>query len=278
MTRGTNIKMMVDMSEVNKLIGAGLAVGGLTDRSRYVKTVINGAVPIALEEFDTRVTAFALASGGMKHMFEWGTLGINRGRSNKRPSPNSENARLWDSYMMTPKGQTIVSFRYKDSIADVPKPTKRDTGIDTDILKKLKTHKFPKKAMVLELGIPVVIKPKPGNKIKILFVPNTWKGEKGFTIYKRNTQPNISADTKGTFTIYWMTFWQGSGIEIIEREVESNVMKDVTKIMKKIQYGKQGTLKPLAMQSSNQQIEMNQKKFLRELEKAAAARLGNYEY
>lgn len=275
---GQGINWIVDLSGINDAIGLSLALEDIGRQSRYAQDLITCAYRHVDEDFNREAAAFAATTGSLGHMFEWGTLGINTGRSNMRPDPMSEKARLWKNEFKPGRKISSLQFKFKPSVAIVPKPTSRKTGIPSDILKRLKTHIFWNKAYVLESGIPVTVKPKPDNKRQLLFVPNLWKGEKGFSMYNRPTQPNVSAETQGTFNIYWLDFWEGRGEEMIQNLVEEYAMEDLKRVVRKLNAKKQRSMHPINNQVDKLQQKRSARFIRKEMELAAKMRVGKNGY
>ena len=267
------IVMRIDMNAINETIALGIALEELGRQSRYMQDLITCAYHYTNDEFNREIVSFAQATGSLGHMFEWGTLGINKGRSSMRPNPMSEQARLWRNDFKPGRVKTSVAVEFKHSVATVPKPTSKKTGIDSDILNKLKTHIFWNKAFVLENGIPVTIKPKPENKRKLLFVPNLWKGEKGYTMYARPTNPDISIDTKGTFSIFWLDFWEGRGKEKMQSEVEEYVRDDIKYVLNKLKTARRKPVHVINPLTDKNQIKLSVRVLRAHLERAAKKRV-----
>lgn len=261
------------MTEINKLIGLGFALEQLGRQSNYVTNLIHGAFPEVRDEFNREVVAFAMATGGLSHMFEWGTLGINRGRSNMRPRADTEQARLWTMQFNPGRKVSTIDYDFKTSVAQVPLPTTAETGIPQSVIKRLKRHVFFDKARILEMGIPVEIEPKEDNETKLLFVPNLWRGAKGYQMYNKHTFPNVSENTKGTFSIYYKSYWEGRGSEYIQEIIEKNFAMDLKKELVRIEMSprKNPTFPNNAM--GEQQIKRSVRTVRRNLERAAARRI-----
>lgn len=269
------VVMKVDMGPINDLIGTGFALDDIGRQSAYIMNLINASYYHANQEFNREVVAFAQTTDSLGHMFEWGTRGINTSRSNMRPDPFTERARLWNNHFHNGRKLSIINYTYKPSVGNVPKPTSRKTGIPGDVLKRLQYHVFWNKAMVMEEGIPVTIKPKPENESQLLFVPNIWKGEKGYSMYPRNTNPDISHTRKGTFTAYWSRYWMGPGMQDIQARAEAAFVEDFTEVMRKQQAKQAGnpTLTSNAPAKQKARIQRAQRTVRKYLERAAQERI-----
>ena len=266
------IDFRVDMSDIDRLVALGFALDQLGRNSKYITLLLSGAYNHAVEEFDRATIAMGQV-GAFTHMFEWGTAGINTGRSNMRPNPHEDRAKLWTNNMVQNRGQLRVSFGYKPSAALVPNPTTAKTGIPANVIKRLKRHVFWNKAMVLEEGIPVTIKPKPDNAKRLLFVPNIWKGQKGYSMYNRPTQPNVSHESKGTFTMHWLNYWEGEGSRNMQLEVERNFEHDFNAELRRISTMPNQRMEDPSAQRGQQRIRRHVETVRRNLYRRAQERL-----
>lgn len=265
------IDITVDFEELYALLGAGYAISKIGSGSRYLSDLINAGYQRTEGDFNREVAAFAASTGKLGHMFEWGTVGINKSKSNMKPDPLSERARLWTPHFNYYRGTGTLSFTYRPSVGNVPKPTKAKTGIPGDVLAKLKNHVFIHKAMVMEEGMPVTIKPKSDNKTKRLFVPRIWKGEKGYDMFTKNTMPKISENTSGTFSTYFMAWWETVGNQMINEDVEKAFEQDLRMAMEMIEKTNSRPSKPV--KNASGKIDRAERTVLKYLEAAAQERL-----
>ena len=237
--RKTGVNIAVDMRELADFIGTTEA---LLDKKniRYLDDVLDVALREADQEFNLAAAATA-AADGFRHMFEWGTVGINDERTNLRPRPDEERARLWKNVFVGSNGKRMLSYTFKPSIAYVPKPTRGKTGMSTDVISSLKSHTFVWKALVLESGSQVNIRPKSTNESKRLLIPyypgggpalfSKYDKKRGYTI---TTGPHIhrpgrTGGTAGNFTKFWEAYWNGPGSQTIERSIEKQITTDYSK-------------------------------------------------
>ena len=227
------VTFYADFSPVAKFIGAGLAMTDLvSDRSPYLDLTIDNAFDVANETFNLEAASVAATGAtNIKHMFEWGTSGINRGKSNARPAPTSERARLWKTTIIGVGKSKKVQYVFKPSLATVPKPTNRDTGMSTDVIQSMRTHVFHSKAMVMETGLWVDISPK---NAKFLLIPY-FEGATGFRPHDKKRgyilshgpiQAQPGRNVKGNFTQYWTQFWEGRGEEMMNKIVMEQIEAD----------------------------------------------------
>jgi hypothetical protein len=215
----------------------------------YQDSLIKTAFNTAVLEFNTEAAAYAAAGGNIKHMYEWGTAGINRGATNARPNPMSDRARLWEP-IMTGKGfNRTLDFFYKPSLAYVPKPTSGETGMDPDVIASMRDHVFRQKAMVFESGITVTIRPQ---EAQFLLMPkyanvdtSQWRSndiERGYALVPGPNKLRPGARTVGQFTAYWTQFWEGRGNDIMNAAVQKELDEDYAIAM--ATSDKRGVMKP----------------------------------
>lgn len=231
----------VDFKEMSEFIGEGEAWVALSKDKAYINMVMDHAFQEANDRFNVQAAA-AAASGAanIRHMFEWGTLGINLGRTNRRARPTSENARLWVTSFKGRGGSKALDFTYKLSTAKVPLPNKSRTGVSISGSKLKQNHVFRWKARVMETGTAVNIKNK--GKKKFLVFPR--RDGKGFVFVSRKKQPVVSvpgAKSAGNFSAFFESYWQGEGNEIMER-VFSEAFQEY--VVKEMSSSKEGPLVP----------------------------------
>jgi hypothetical protein len=154
-------------------------------------------------------------------MFDWGR---NEGDINV-------NKPLW-RYSITGSGKTKqLRFDFVPSTTKVPKKTTKGTGIDQQYLRNQRRYTFYNKAVVMETGVTLTIKPKEAKALMIPFRgaapagarPNDLK--RGFTM-----RPEVTVTPgrkfKGNFTSFWFQFFTGDG----QRVFESSITKEIRRI------------------------------------------------
>jgi len=234
------IQFFVDFEQIATVIGAIEEAAVVADTDRYIGKLINAAHTRVAAEFDGEVIAAAMASDKLHHMFEWGTQGINRGRTTVRLSPNSEAAKLWENTLTGTGKNKGVSFRFKPSKVPVPLPTTTQTGISQRYLSKLNgKHIFWNKAAVMESGTPVHIAPKNGGR---LFIPlgsfngpniRPYDKKRGFIMTKGPVITVPGGSVAGTFTAFWEAFWQGRGAESMQEHMERSLNNHLERVQAK---------------------------------------------
>lgn len=228
----TGVTFYIAMDTALEHIGA---VGAMTESAkddRYLDAIIDEAFEIADNRFNTLAESHG-RTGAIAHMYEWGTLGINRGASNMRQQPNSPKARLWHSVSQGTGADRTLWYVFRPSVANVPKPTVRDTGMSSEVIRRMKDHVFTWKAEVMEQGQEVTIKPK---KAKFLLIPAYEENrpymrphdvKRGYMLTNQDitVRPGYNAYA-GNFTQLWMGFWSTVGADFLEEHVNYQVVHD----------------------------------------------------
>lgn len=227
-----------DFSGVEHAIGAAWGILGAVGNKQYRDDLIHEAYYKANNEFNLEAAAFAAAGGNIKHMFEWGTVGINNKRSNMRPNPMSENARLWRPVLAGHGPNYQLDFTFKPSVAFVPKPTSAETGMDSSVIADMRDHVFYNKAMVMESGMTVTIRLKEAEFLLFPFYkgqipPNARSHDiaRGYTLNPGPVSLRPGANTAGVFNTYWTQFWQERGNEKMDMSVQEAINKDFAEAM-----------------------------------------------
>jgi hypothetical protein len=273
-----SIKFNADLSSVAALIGAVDGAEEATDNDRYISDLIRFAHAEAVDEFNMEAIAFGQA-GQIKHMFEWGTQGINQGRTTRRMNPMNKDARLWRNTIDGVGKSQVLDFEYKHSQVPIPNPTTTKTKISQRYLTKLSRGKtfFWNKAFVMESGTPVHIKPKNGGRLFIPLMGNpSEKADKasikrGFIMTPHEVEARPGANSAGTFTAFWTRFWEGRGQDIIQTSMETGFKKDVETAVAKADETR-GAMKPVQSNDFEAQVQTSKARTKASIKAAAAAR------
>lgn len=233
------LRYTIDTAELSEVIGAVYAAEKLGNDNSYMGDLLECAHATTANVFNEEVTATAIASGSFKHMYEWGTIGINSGRSSRRMSPTNPAARLWRNDLEGFGRERVLNYTFLPSTATVPMPTVAKTGVSSRILSMLnRTHIFWNKAAVMELGTTVTIAPKHGTKLFIPFYGEP-QGDisaaaerRGYMMYAGEVEVQPGRWSQGTFTTYWTRFWNGRGFEMMQEHVEHALTLDLEEEMR----------------------------------------------
>jgi hypothetical protein len=184
-------------------------------------------------------------AGGIGHMYEWGTIGVNKGRSNMRIHPQNPKSKLWTNVATGTGLNRNIVWVYRPSVATVPKPTVGETGMAPDVIASMRSHHFTWKAQVIEEGHTVTIKPDdadflliPATRTNIEKYPKWFKQNdinRGYTLTTKTitSQPGGEEDPEegepgqmGTFTAIWDDFWVNRSGEMMESDMAQMVESD----------------------------------------------------
>ena len=281
---GDEVKLMVDLGPVIEFLAAGNAMAlSLNQTKKYTDSIFDNAFGEADEEFNIRAAGYAAVTGNISHMYEWGTIGINRGRTNMRPDPMSRAARLWDNVAPGRGFNRVITYYFKPSFANVPKPTVRDTGMDPEIIGKMRDHIFRWKAEMMEWGREVTIVP---DKAKFLLIPVTEANrayvrsndaKRGYTLSKGPITFQAGGNRyANNFTTFWMQYWEGDGEFIVNRAVNRQIIMDFQPEMTKKQLRAMKMLPAGPAQNIESRIAAYTKKVERKVEALAKARSAKY--
>jgi hypothetical protein len=222
------INLTANLGPVVNGLSAADAYLSLDKNFPYWNAVINYAFRQADNQFN-KVAAASGASGAIKHMFEWGTLGINRGATNMRPGPLEERARLWEDYIIDkgPQGGVKVDFEYKPSVADVPIPT----VVPMEIRQLMRKHQFKWKAEVLEEGRPVHITRQDAEFLLIPYKAGMtgfrpYDIKRGYTLTRHAIDTVPGKDIEGRFPALWTRFWSNTAPDILEASLDEQITSD----------------------------------------------------
>lgn len=271
---GDNVKIFVDLSEILSFVAAGTAIPRALRTKKYADSLFDVAFAEADEEFNIRAAAYAQTTGNIAHMYEWGTLGINKGQTNMRPNPMSPVARLWETKAVGRGFDQTVTYSFKPSHAYVPKPT----GLPPTIKSMLRQHKFIWKSEVMEWGRLVEVRPTNG---RLLLIPINKENKQ----YARKTDirrgymmtpgPEIfyagGERYANKFTEFFMGYWSTAGSEIINKSIERQFMVDYEPKLRYTQ--RYSSLQPASTTKSiKQRVEERVREYQKLAERAGYAR------
>lgn len=277
------MEIFVNMSGAEKQVALLGAIADMGKDQEYQDALYDHAYAEADADFNRQAAALG-ATGSISHMFEWGTLGINRGRSNMRPNPLSERARLWKTVNMGRGLNRTVGFTFKPSLALVPKPTVKMTGADSETLSRLKDHTFWNKAAIMESGQEVTVARK--GETKALFIPlmrNRTYGwaterekEQGFAFRPGPMTIVPGKNVRGNFTKFFVTYWNTRGPQIIDKDISASIEYDMETEARAAETGGTGTKKSIRGYNSSRAIKAYEAKMKKNIQmRARARRIGN---
>ncbi|SRR6266498_3168602 len=220
----------VDFSEMAGIIGVVNGAAKILDDSRFMDRLITHAHKRTKPSFNNDAAAYAAATGTIRHMFEWGTAGINPGRTNRRMSPNDPMARLWE-HTLTGTGKTkVAGFVFRPSLVPIPAPTVAKTGVPSSELAKLTggPYLFTNKAAVIETARPVTIRPKDSDWLFVPFGPEGPRGAsvrkgRNFIFTKGPVHTIPGKRLAGNFSKFWVAWWETEGASIMAEKMQTRI-------------------------------------------------------
>lgn len=225
------IDLKADFRALSEMIGTVQGALKVLDNDKYMDLLLTRAHAEASIQFDGDAAAYAMATGTLGHMYEWGTAGINTARATRRMDPLSEGAKLW-RHTLTGVGTTKeAGFNFQPSVVPIPKPTVKATGVDRATLSLLKggPYVFAAKAAIMESGTTVTIRPRGDNMLFLPFGPDGPRNPKyaGRTyIWTRGPIRSVPGKTyAGNFSKFWLAWWNTEGDRVMTESVEQAVDK-----------------------------------------------------
>lgn len=246
--QGLNLK--ADFSQLARLVGTVKGYSSAVESDIYINDLLKVAHQIAAKEFNAAVASVAIAASGtpksLSHMYEWGTIGINKGRTTRAMQPTNPDAMLW-THVMKGRGRAkTIDFKFRPSTVPVPQPTTAKTKVARKYLDRLngKQYKFHWKAPVMEFGTTVHLKP---NKAKMIFVPfygkpktrNAYDIKRGFLFHKGPLNSVPGKTVKGNFSSFWIGWWASAGAKSMKDNTKTAVALHAGKVI----HTKAGTMR-----------------------------------
>lgn len=229
----------VDFSAIGELVGTVDGISEGVASPSYMEGLIKDAHAKAAEEFDAEVATVA-QTGYLSHVYEFGTAGVTAGPA--RFDPTSQAARLWSHGITGHGGVQDIFFTFRPAVQPNPQPTVASTGVASKYLRKLSRRKyiFRNRAMVMETGNEVEIRPKNGNFLFVPFYgeqPRNPLNKRGFMMWDYSKNGPIVATpgnkSQGTFSAFWQTWWRSRGYTSIQESMYEDFNKDVAYVFAK---------------------------------------------
>lgn len=227
-------RILSNFEAIGDMIGALSGMNDALDSETYMDGLIRSAHGKAATAFDIAAAATA-KTGNITHVYEYGVMGITRGQP-RMADPTAPNARLYVHTLLGRGGTQDIAYTFRPATQPNPEPTPEDTGVDSEYLSRLSDRKyyFYNKALVMETGRVVHIKPKNG---EFLFVP--FYGEpsrdptnnRGYMMWDSKRHGPLfnrpGASSKGQFTTLWMNWWSSAGSKIMFEQMDKSVSMDI---------------------------------------------------
>lgn len=246
---GQGMHFDINLGEVAQLIGTIYGAEKAVKTNVYIDHLMRAAHSEAAEQFNRDIASVAVATQRFNHMYEWGTAGINKGRTSRRMDPMNPEAMLWQHKLTGGRGKHKgIDWKYRASKVPVPQPTTAKTKVAREFLDKLsgRKHIFYWKAPIIESGMKVKLRPKYSNMIFVPFYgkPRSPKLDKrtiqrGF-LFHAGPLTNVPGhgtiqgrDLTGNFTAFWEEWWNGTGSAVLSNSMYQAVDKQMAEALKK---------------------------------------------
>jgi hypothetical protein len=212
------IDLQADFSGMSNMLGVIEGMSETIATQYYKAPVMHLFHAKAVVRFDRTMAVMAISNPKRyHHVYEWDSIGINK-------------AKLWRHEFKRDGATYTAGYRFITSKKPIPQPTPKNTGVAQQYLSKLSGRRyiFKMKAEIMELGIPVVIKPRYSTH---LFVPAPDKKRK-FVLTTRPvtiSNPGGSA-VKGAFATQWVSWWRGNTTKVFDEDVRPRLEKDIRSV------------------------------------------------
>lgn len=246
-------KVVSNLEQLAEGIGSYLGMmEGLKQRD-YMDDLLRSAHAKVSVDFNRAAMTAAMGGANFKHMYEYGTVGINDSGLANYASGMNKNARLWENVITGGGGRKTISFTFLPSKKNVPPHDFEELGIDPSTAPPLKVdtgerkYKWPSKAAVIESGADVKVKPRWS---KMVFVPIKTEGmparyfgdpDRGYVWTKEGHtySPGESSGGTGKFTTFFTTWWSTTGGELMGDEMMDTVNRQLKEVSATIKTSKQ---------------------------------------
>jgi len=231
------IELQADWSAISNMIGTIKGATKVLDDGKFMDLLITRAHAEAKIQFDGDAAAYAMATGTLGHMYEWGTAGINTQPTTRRMNPLNNEAKLWRHTLSGSGRVKEIGFQFQPSVVPIPKPTVKATGVPKATLRLLKggPYVFAAKAAIMEAGTTVTIRPRGDNMLFIPFGPEGPRHPKYFgRTYIWHTGPIRSVPGKtyaGNFSKFWLAWWNTEGERVMTDSIESAVTRKMQSLV-----------------------------------------------
>lgn len=250
-------KVISNLEQLAEGIGSYMGMMDGLDQQTYMNEMLENIHARVSQEFNKHVVGVAMGDKeSLRHMWEWGTAGINDNRGPTRyVDATSQRARLWTNLMVGQGRTKTITYAFLPSKGRVPPHDPAELGIKESDMPPLKLqtglrrYKFAAKASVFESGITINIAPK---KSKMLFIPIKTEGmpsgakgddSKGYVWAKSHTySPGRMADAAGRFTGVFGGWWASQGNAMLATAMMEQVEGDIAKVSTGIRPNKRMTL------------------------------------
>lgn len=213
------VEFTADWSQLNSVMGKIVGATQEFSSPTFATSVLKKLHSVSAVEFDTYMNALAKSNPKrFHHVYEWNRVGV-------------PGYRLWRHRLIgTPNASfQTATYEFIPSVTPVPKPK----VANLPARQKLKKYIFHAKATVMELGLPVTIKGRNGNRLFLPGIMDTDDRQQGY-IYSDgpiNVKNPGGKEVVGQFQGAWVAWWSTRGQQIFDEIVRPQLEGGITKIV-----------------------------------------------
>jgi hypothetical protein len=244
-------KVISNLDQLAEGIGSYLGLMEGLKQKDYMDDLLTETHKTVAREFNRAAMNFAMGGGAIKHMYEYGTAGINDLGPTHYASGMNPNARLWRNELVGGGGRKTIGFTFLPAKKQTPPHDFEELGIDPSKAPPLKVdtgqrkYYFPAKATVVESGSDVKVFAKWSKR---LFIPTKTEGlpseytgdpSRGYVWAKSHVfSPGEATGGTGKFTTFYSTWWSKEGAEQMGTMMMKKVETDLTTVAQKVKPSK----------------------------------------
>lgn len=244
-------KVITNLDQLAEGIGSYIGLMEGLKQKDYMDELLTDAHKRAAQQFNRAAMRYAMGGGPIRHMYEYGTAGINDLGKTHFASGMNKNAMLWENIIAGGGGRKTISFMFKPAKMETPPHDFEELGIDPREAPPLKVdtgqrkYYFPAKATVVESGTDVKVFARWSKR---LFIPTKTEGlpanysgdpSKGYVWAKSHVfSPGEATGGTGKFTTFYSTWWAREGATIMSDMMMETVEENLETVVKKIKPGK----------------------------------------
>lgn len=264
-------KVVTNLDQLAEAIGSYVGMMEGLKQKTYMDELLVDSHRTTSTEFNRAAMAAAMHSKTLRHMYEFGTAGINDDGPSHYASGMSPGSRLWKGELLGGGGRRTISFTFLPAKKNNPPHDFEELGIDSSDAPPLKvdtgerTYKWATRASVVESGIDVHIKARWS---KALFIPIKTEGmpaksfgdpARGYVWAKSHSySPGESSGGTGRFTTFFAGWWAKEGAEIMGQNMMNTVDRQLKQVEATIRANK--TMKPVALINMKSAVEKGRRK------------------
>lgn len=205
----------LDVTSLHRLAGALSGFAATVDSNAYLPHLMTWAYDEMNEAFGDFADNVAASTDTIDHMYEW--------------SMPYEQGRLWRGRLEGRSANRQVAFDYLPSKTYVPVPEELTEPGKTGRSVRTDSHIFVNKAMVMEMGLSVTIRPKGDNYLAFLPTPVQIDkdGYPKIIFTNRSVTMVPGREVSGNFTLLFASWWTSQAPEVFKTRVAPLAQRDL---------------------------------------------------